>query len=147
MQEAFGIVLFVVVGIGVVIAIASLFTRGRLYDDIGRGGMSIGEDRDTRPRTSAGAAPVNAEERDDEIRQMLAARNARRAARGEATVDVEEELRALTRRAGGESVTDPGIADEVRQLVEARNARRLARGQEPLDVEAEIERQLRDLPG
>jgi hypothetical protein len=144
MQEAFGIVLFVVVGIGVVIAIASLFTRGRLYDDIGRGGMSIGEDRDTRPRASAAAAPVNAQERDDEIRQMLEARNARRAARGEATVDVEEELRALTRPP---AATDPEIADEVRQLVEARNARRVARGQEPLDVEAEIERQLRDLPG
>jgi hypothetical protein len=144
MQEAFGIVLFVVVGIGVVIAIATLFTRGRLYDDIGRGGMSIGEDRDTRPRESAAAAPVNTEERDDEIRQMLEARNARRAARGEATVDVEEELRALTRPS---AAADPGIADEVRQLVEARNARRVARGQEPLDVEAEIERQLRDLPG
>jgi hypothetical protein len=142
MQEAFGIVLFVVVGIGVVIAIATLFTRGRLYDDIGRGGMSIGEDRDTRPRASA--APVNTEERDDEIRQMLEARNARRAARGEATVDVEEELRSLTRPSAS---ADPGIADEVRQLVEARNARRVARGQEPLDVEAEIERQLRDLPG
>src|ERR687895_313663 len=112
MQEAFGIVLFVVVGIGVVIAIATLFTRGRLYDDIGRGGMSIGEDRDTRPR--AAAAPVNAEERDDEIRQMLEARNARRAARGEATVDVEEELRALTHPAA--TPDDAEIVDEVRAL-------------------------------
>jgi hypothetical protein len=144
MQEAFGIVLFVVVGIGVVVAIVTLFTRGRLYDDIGRGGMSIGEDRDTRPRASGAPAPVNAAERDDEIRQMLEARNARRAAKGEATVDVEEELRSLTRPP---PATDPEIAEEVRQLVEARNARRVARGQEPLDVEAEIERQLRDLPG
>ena len=147
MQEAFGIVLFVVVGIGAVIAMASLFTRGRLYDDIGRGGMSIGEDRDARPRASGAAPPVNAAERDAEIRQMLEARNARRAARGEATVDVEEELRSLTRAGGEDVTTDPGIAEEVRQLVEARNARRIARGQEPLDVEAEIERQLRDLPG
>jgi hypothetical protein len=145
MQEAFGTVLFVVVGIGVVVAIVSLFTRGRLYDDIGRGGMSIGEDRDTRPRASgAAAAPVDAAERDAEIRQMLEARNARRAARGEAPVDVEEELRSLTRPS---AASDPEIAEEVRQLVEARNARRVARGQEPLDVEAEIERQLRDLPG
>src|SRR5215207_9893609 len=143
MQEAFGIVLFVVVGIGVVIAIASLFTRGRLYDDIGRGGMSIGEDRDTRPRTQSAAAPVNPAERDDEIRQMLEARNARRAARGEATVDVETELAELTRPAPAES--DPELLEEVRTLVEARNARRVARGKEPLDVEAEIARQLRDL--
>jgi hypothetical protein len=142
MQEAFGIVLFVVVGIGVVVAIASLFTRGRLYDDIGRGGMSIGED--PPPRASSAPAPVNAAERDDEIRQMLEARNARRAARGQPTVDVEEELRSLTRPA---PAADPEIAEEVRQLVEARNARRVARGEEPLDVEAEIERQLRDLPG
>jgi hypothetical protein len=144
MQEAFGIVLFVVVGISVVVAIATLFTRGRLYDEIGRGGMSIGEDRDSRPEASGAAPPVNAAERDAEIRQMLEARNARRAARGEAPVDVEEELRSLTRPS---AASDPEIAEEVRQLVEARNARRVARGQEPLDVEAEIERQLRDLPG
>ena len=145
MQEAFGIVIFVVVAVSVVIAIATLFTRGRLYDDIGRGGMSIGEDRDMRPRApSAGGAPVNTAERDDEIRQMLEARNARRAARGEATVDVEQELHALTHPPASQ---DPEIAEEVRALVEARNARRIARGQEPLDVEAEIARQLRDLPG
>jgi hypothetical protein len=143
MQDAFGIVLFVVVGVGAVIAIASLFGRGRLYDDIGRGGMSIGEDRDLRPKASE-AAPISAAERDDEIRQMLEARNARRAARGEAPVDVEAELQELTRPA---AATDPEILEEVRQLVEARNARRIARGKEPLDVEAEIARQLRDLPG
>src|SRR3954463_9082540 len=135
MQDAFGIVLFVVVGIGVVVAIASLFTRGRLYDDIGRGGLSI-----DRPRP----APTGNAERDDDIRQMLEARNARRAARGEATVDVESELAALTRPAAS---TDPDIVEEVRALVQARNHRRIARGQEPLDVEAEVERQLRDLPG
>jgi hypothetical protein len=145
MQEAFGIVLFVVVGIGIVVAIASLFTRGRLYDDIGRGGLSIGEDRDARPRAGAASTPVNVAERDDEIRQMLEARNARRAARGEATVDVEQELRALTRPSA--AAEDPEIVEEVRALVHARNARRIARGQEPLDVEAEVERQLRDLPG
>jgi hypothetical protein len=143
MQDAFGIVLFVVVGIGVVIAIATLFGRGRLYDDIGRGGLSIGEDRDMRPR-AAESAPVSAAEREDEIRQMLAARNALREARGEQPVDVEEELRELTRPP---AARDPEILEEVRTLVEARNARRIARGEEPLDVEAEIERQLRDLPG
>ena len=76
---------------------------------------------------------------------MLEARNARRAARGEATVDVEDELRELTRPAP--AAQDPEILEEVRTLVEARNARRIARGKEPLDVESEIERQLRDLPG
>ena len=143
MQEAFGIVIFVVVGVGAVIAVISLFGRSRLYDDIGRGGLSIGEDRDMRPR-SAPAAPVSAAERDDDIRQMLEARNARHAAQGRPTVDVEQELAQLTRPA---AASDPEILEEVRALVEARNARRIARGKEPLDVEAEIERQLRDLPG
>jgi hypothetical protein len=144
MQDAFGIVLFVVVGVGAVVAIVSLFGRGRLYDDIGRGGMSIGEDRDLRPRAKS-SAPVSAAERDDDIRQMLEARNARRAARGQEPVDVEAELHALTR--AGDPTTDPEILEEVRALVQARNARRVARGREPLDVEAEIARQLRDLPG
>ena len=145
MQDAFGTVLFAVVGIGALIAIVSLFTRGRLYDEIGRGGMSIGEDRDTRPRSPAGGGtPVNVAERDAEIRQMLEARNARRAARGQETVDVERELYDLTHPPPS---TDPDILAEVRALVEARNARRIARGREPLDVEAEIARQLRDLPG
>ncbi len=144
MQDAFGIVIFVVVGIGAVIAIVSLFGRGRLYDDIGRGGLSIGEDRDMRPRASVQPAPVSAAERDDEIRQMLEARNARRAAQGRPTVDIEAELAELTRPS---PVTDPEILEEVRTLVQARNSRRIARGEEPLDVDAEIARQLRDLPG
>ena len=143
MQEAFGIVIFVVVGVSVVIAIVSLFGRGRLYDDIGRGGLSIGEDRDTRPR-GAPEAPVSAAERDDDIRQMLEARNARRAAQGRPTVDVEEELTQLTRPP---AASDPEIVEEVRSLVRARNSRRIARGQAPRDEEAEIRRQLRDLPG
>ena len=143
MQEALGIVIFVVVGLGAVIAVISLFGRSRLYDDIGRGGLSIGEDRDMRPGGSGGQ-PVSAAERDDDIRQMLEARNARRAAQGRPTVDVEAEIAALTRPA---AATDPEILEEVRQLVQARNARRIARGQEPLDVEAEIARQLRDLHG
>src|ERR687888_423331 len=88
MQDAFGIVLFVVVGVGFVVALMSLIGRSRLYDDIGRGGLSIGDDPTPAPASRA--------EREDEIRQMLEARNARRAARGEATLDVERELRELT---------------------------------------------------
>jgi hypothetical protein len=143
MQDAFGTVLFVVVGIGFVLAVISLFVRGRLYDDIGRGGLSIGEDRDLRANAPE-SAPISKAEREDEIRQMLEARNAHRAARGEETVDIEQELRELTRPP---AARDPEIVEEVRTLVEARNARRIARGQAPLDVDAEIERQLRDLPG
>ena len=145
MQDALGIVIFVVVGVGAVIAVVSLFGRSRLYDDIGRGGLSIGEDRDMRPRgAQAPAAGSSSAERDAEIRQMLEARNARRAAQGRETVDVEAELAELTRPA---AASDPEILEEVRALVRARNSRRIARGQEPLDEDAEVARQLRDLPG
>ena len=137
MQEAFGIVIFAVVGISVVLALVSLFFRGRLYDEIGRGG--IGDDREIRPAPPEGGT-VDVAERDAEIRQMLAARNARAVARGEAGIDVEDELARLTAPAA-----DPGLRQEVRELVIARNARREARGEPPLDVDAEVERQLREL--
>lgn len=134
MEGAFAIVLFVVVGVAAVAAIWALATSGGSYDQIGHGGMSIDDDR---PPTASNAA-----EREAEIRQMLEARNALRAARGEAPEDIDTQLRALTAPA-----PDPGLRDEIRQLVEARNARRIARGEEPLDVEAETERRLRELGG
>jgi hypothetical protein len=139
MQEAFGIVIFAVVGISVVLAVVSLFFRGRTYDQIGRGG--IGDDREIRPANrSHPAGYVDLGERDDEIRQMLAARNARHVARGEEALDVEAELARLTAPA-----VDPALREEIRELVIARNSRREAKGQPPLDVDAEIERQIRDL--
>ena len=98
--------------------------------------MSIGDDRPAQRQPS----PMTAAMREVEIRQMLEARNARRAARGEPPQDVEAELRALTA-----PPADPELRDEVRTLVEARNARWVARGQEPLDVDAETERRLREL--
>jgi hypothetical protein len=78
----------------------------------------------------------------EEIRQMLEAKSARREARGEAPLDVEAELRSLS---SPSAQADPGLREEVRQLVEARNERRLRQGKEPLDVDAEVERQLREL--
>jgi hypothetical protein len=140
MQEAFGIVIFAVVGISVVLAVVSLFFRGHTYDQIGRGG--IGDDREIRPARAAPGGAVDLGERDDEIRQMLAARNARHAARGEAALDVEAELARLTAPA-----VDPALRQEIRELVIARNSRREAKGQPPLDVDSEVERQVRDLGG
>ena len=125
MDDAFIAVVVLVSVLALVGAIVALALSGGSYDEIGRGGLSL----DERPGTS--------DERDAEIRQYLAARNARRAARGEEPVDVEAELRALTGPAA-----DPELAAEVRQLVEARNARRAARGEPPLDVEAEVARRL-----
>ena len=54
MEEAFGIVIFAVVGISAILAVVSLFFRNNTYDQIGRGG--IGDDREIGPaRPSAGA--------------------------------------------------------------------------------------------
>ena len=131
MDDAFLIVVIGVSLLAFVVAAIALATSGGSYDRIGRGGLSIGDDR---PEP---AAAVSASERDAEIRQYLEARNARRAARGQPPLDVEAELRELTAPAA-----DPELAAEVRQLVEARNARRIARGQPPLDVEAEVSKRL-----
>jgi hypothetical protein len=138
MKDAFGIVLFAVVALAAVAAVWAAWGSGDAYRQIGRGGLSIGDDEDRPARAPSGA--VAASERDAEIRQMLEARNARRVARGQEPVDVEAELAALTR-----PVADPGLETEVRQLVEARNARRIRAGKEPLDVDREVARQLRDL--
>src|SRR5918997_138202 len=88
---------------------------------------------------------VAAAERDDEIRQMLTARNARREAKGQAPLDVEDELRRLTSAAP--ATADPALEAEVRQLVVARNERRVRQGKAPLDVEEEVRRQIRELGG
>jgi hypothetical protein len=138
MQEAFGIVLVVVVVLAAIVAIVTLAGFGRAYDQIGRGGLSLrdGSDRPAREATPAMAVG----ERDEEIRQMLEARNARRIRQGKEPLDVEAELAALARPA-----IDPGLAGEIRDLVVARNARRARQGKEPLDVEAEVARRLRDL--
>src|SRR4051812_28422126 len=108
MEGAFAIVLFVVVGVAAVAAVWALATSGGSYDQIGRGGMSLGDEQPA-------AAPVAAAEREAEIRQMLEARNARRAARGEQVEDVDAALRALTAPA-----PDPALREEVRTLVQAR---------------------------
>ncbi len=134
MQDAFAIVIFAVVIVSTVIAVASFASRSRAYDDIGRGGLSI--DRAPPAEPGSGAAVT----RDAEIRQMLAAANERRVRRGEAPLDVEAELARLTRVGGSRS--DPELEAEVRSLVVARNERRVRRGEAPLDVEREIRRQL-----
>jgi hypothetical protein len=141
-QDAFAIVLFSVIGVGLVVGVVTFVVRGRLYDQIGRGGLSL--DTPDRPRTApAPSSPAALRERDDEIRQMLEARNERRIRRGEAPLDVDAEVAKLT--APAPAAADPELVEEVRQLVVARNERRARAGEAPLDVNAEVERQLREL--
>jgi hypothetical protein len=139
-QTAFGIVLFVVVLVGAIVAVIAFVGSSRAYEQIGRGGLSLGDgaDRPAADPAGAGAGAV----REEEIRQMIAARNERRARRGEAPLDVEAEVAALSRPR-----LDPALLAEIRALVEARNERRARRGQPPLDVEAEVARQVRELDG
>lgn len=143
MQDAFIYVLVAVVVVGVVCAALSFVGRADALERMGKGGMALrdGSDRPREPEPAGKTASAVAEE---EVRQMVRARNARRARRGEAPLDVEAEVAALTRPA---AEADAGLAAEVRQLVEARNARRVRRGEEPLDVDAEVARQLADLGG
>jgi hypothetical protein len=141
-QDAFWTVLLVVVIGGALVGVFTFLTTGKLYEQIGRGGLSLREDDDGRGGGAAATPAVAAREREDEIRQMLTARNERRARRGEPPIDVEAELRRLTA-----PTVDPALREEIRQLVVARNERRARAGKEPLDVEAEIERQVRELSG
>ena len=143
-QDAFWTVLLVVVIGAALVAVFTFLGTGKLYDQIGRGGLSLREDDDGRGGGGGGAAnpAVAAREREDEIRQMLTARNERRIRRGEAPIDVDAELQRLTA-----PTIDPALREEIRQLVVARNERRARAGKEPLDVEAEVERQVRELSG
>jgi hypothetical protein len=134
-MEAFGVILIVVSVLAVLAAAVSYWGSGGIYSKLGSSDLEM-------RRENSVASPGETQE---ELRQMLEAKSRRREARGEAPLDVEAELAALTSatpRAG-----DPVLREEVRQLVIARNERRLRQGKEPLDVEAEIDRQLRDLEG
>lgn len=137
MQHAFGTVLWIVCILGAIGAFAALVSGRKTWKDYGKGGLSLDGDAPRGP--SAGSA-VSSQERNAEIRQMLEARNARRARRGEPPLDVEEELARLTA-----PMIDPELRSEIRDLVIARNKRRERLGKPPLEVEAEIEREIAGL--
>jgi hypothetical protein len=142
-QEAFAIVLVVVLVGAVIAAIWASVGTGEAYRQIGRGGLSLNDGGDRPAHEPSRAAAAG--EREAEIRQMLEARNARRAARGQAPTDVEAELAQLL----GTPVVfaDPALEAEIRDLVIARNERRARQGRPPLDVEAEVARSLAELQG
>ena len=139
-QDAFWTVLLVVVIGGALVAVITFIGTGKLYEQIGRGGLSINEEVG-RGKPAAPTAREAAGVREAEIRQLLQARNEHRARKGQAPLDVEEELQRLTATTG----VDPALREEIRQLVIARNERRARAGKPPLDVEEEIERQVREL--
>lgn len=136
MHDAFGTVLWIVCIAGAVVAVVGLVATRKTWDDFGKDGLLLDSELPRRASTSAAAL----RERDDEIRQMLEARNARRVRRGEQPLDVEAEFARLTA-----PQIDPELRAEIRELVVARNYRRTRAGKPPLDVEAEIEREIGEL--
>ena len=132
-QNAFLWVVLGVCVVGVVGAIVALLTSHCAWAQYGSDRLVL--DSET-PH-----APAALLERDEEVRQMLEARNARRRRRGEPELDFETEIARLTALVD----TDGELRDEIRQLVIARNHRRARKGLEPLDVEAEITRELDEL--
>jgi hypothetical protein len=141
-QDAFAVVVVLVVLVAAVVALITFLGSGNLYDQIGRGGLSIDEEKGRgRPLvTGGGGGAAGRRERDAEIRQMLEARNERRVRRGEAPLDIDEEIARLNA-----PQVDAALEAEIRQLVIARNERRVRMGQEPLDVDGEVARQVREL--
>jgi hypothetical protein len=161
MQAAFPFVFFGSIGLFVLLGVLSTLMRRNLHDEIGQGGLFVGDDAFGGGSTGgwAGGAPPpdpwgegvggleSDAERELEIRQMLTARSERLVRRGQAPLDVDAELARLMRPevdgAGGGH--DAALTAEVRQLVLARNERRRRQDLEPLDVEAEVQRTLAEL--
>jgi hypothetical protein len=154
MHAAFPLVLFGSIGLFVVLGVLSMLTRNNLYDQIGQGGLTMGEDSLAGGGSPAPlpASPAVRAEREQEIRQLLSARSERLVRQGRAPLDIDAELARLEwagseglADAGGAGSHDAGLTDEVRQLVNARNERRRRQGLDELDVETEVLRTLSEL--
>lgn len=133
MQDSLITVVLIVAALAAIVAVYLLVTSRRVFGEVGAGGLDA---RDGTPGGD-GSAPG---EREREIRQMLAARNARRERRGEDPQNLDAELAALLR-----PVADEDLRDDVRVVVDAHNRRLTRGGLQPLDIEQEIERRMRDV--
>jgi hypothetical protein len=138
-HDVFGTVVWIVCIFAALAAIASLVLNRKTWEEYGKNRLTSDRELDGTAKQGSAAALL---ERDTEIRQLLEARNARRARRGEPPIDVEEELKRLTA-----PHIDAELREEIRTLVIARNHRRQRKGEPPLDVEAEIEREIAGLSG
>jgi hypothetical protein len=141
-EAGFGTVVIAIAAVAAVLACLSFVGSGRLYDRLGRSGLSI-EDPGPGDGPAPGTPAYDAEAR-EEVRQMLEAKSARLEARGDPPLDVQAEAERLTTPPHS---ADEGLREEVRSLVRAANERRVRRGEAELDVEAETERRLRELGG
>ncbi|MDO9410704.1 hypothetical protein [Patulibacter sp.] len=136
MQSAFGIVIFSVVAISGLIAIGTfIFGGAPPHSSIGGNAFTA----------STGDPGVETPEmREDEVRQMLEARNRRRIARGETPGDIDAEMRDLL-SASRRTDVDTEVRAEVEAIVGARQARRRRKGQPEGDFQAEVDELIRSI--
>jgi hypothetical protein len=135
-DSVFGIVIFSVVGISGLIAIGTfIFGGAPPHSSIG-GNAFVPTNGDPGVETE--------DMRQDDVRQMLEARNRRRIARGETPADIDAELQALLTQPM-EPSTDAEVRAEVEAIITARHARRRRRGRPEGDFEAEVEELLRSI--
>jgi hypothetical protein len=85
-QDALAIVVVAVVVIAALVGVATLLTSRSVYERIGRGDLTFEREAEA------------VDGREEEIRQMVSAANARRAARGQPQLDVEAEVARRVRR-------------------------------------------------
>lgn len=136
MDSVFGIVIFSVVGISGLIAIGTFIFGGAPPHSTIGGNTFV---------PSTGDPGVETEDmREDDVRQMLEARNKRRIARGESPADIDAELRELLSQPA-EVSTDAEIRAEVEAIITARHARRRRRGRPVGDFDTEVEELLRTI--
>ncbi len=141
MHAAFGTVVLVVCAVAAGIALLILLLGRKTWDDYGKGRLTFESDQAELPEPPPDAAAA-----DDEIRELLEARNARRERRGERPVDVEQEMSKLqsagTTSSASHAGVDPELRAEIRELVIARSSRLVRSGKPPLDVDSEVEREI-----
>jgi hypothetical protein len=144
-ENGFTFVVFGTVAFSLLMSVLFLVTKGTdsLYDQIGQGGISR-EDSPGAGGQQLDSAAARAEQ-EEEIRQMLGARNERLLRRGEPALDVDAEVARLLQATPQPKNHYATRGEEVRQLVIARNERRLRQGLEELDVEGEVARTLAEL--
>jgi hypothetical protein len=146
-ENGLSFVVFGTVAFAVIISLLFLVTRGTdsMYDHIGQGGISREGDYAGGAGAQALDSPAARAEQEQEIRQMLRARNERLVRSGRPALDIDAELARLLAPEPSSEVHEPALVEEVRQLVLARNERRVRQGREPLDVETEVARTLEEL--
>ena len=126
-----GTILIVIALLALPIAAIAFAGSGSALKTLGKGRFAIEQELPAK-RSLGPPPPVDKAVQAAEVRQMLEAKSYRREQRGEAPLDIEEEMkRLLAPPAEGSPLgMDQELREEVRQLVVARNERRMRQGKE-----------------